>query len=98
MKVAMDQANKYMRNLMHCDRLLEELSEYIDGSLDPDRRRKIENHLRLCGTCAVLLDSLRKLVYIVGDDKVFMPPFECSHRWEELLSPPSKKRSASGQA
>jgi hypothetical protein len=86
MQAVIDNANKYMRKLMRCDQVVPQLSNYVDGNLDPGQRRKIERHLRLCRNCAVLLDSIRKLLYIVGDDKVFMPPFECRHRWEEVLS------------
>jgi RNA polymerase sigma-70 factor (ECF subfamily) len=76
---------KYMRKLMSCDRVVRQLSNYIDKELDPDRRAKIEGHLRLCGTCAVLLDSVRKLLFIVCDSEVFVPPFECTQRWEQFL-------------
>src|SRR2546422_10183672 len=86
---------------MGCAQVVPQLTKYIDGNLDPDQRRKIERHLRLCRYCVVLVDSIRKLLYIVGDDKVFAPPFGASQHWEEGLSgliyrarPPTK---ASGQ-
>jgi len=87
MRVAMDRANGYMRKVMGCRHVVPELTKYIEGTLDPHQRRKIERHLRLCRYCAVLLDSIRKVLYIVGDDKVFLPPLPgSSQRWEELLS------------
>ena len=100
LRVAMDRANGYMRMMMGCAQVVPQLTKYIDGNLDPDQRRKIERHLRLCRYCAVLLDSIRKLLYIVGDDKVFAPPFGASQHWEEGLSgliyrarPPTKAES-----
>ena len=78
--------HKYMRKLMSCGSVVQELSKYIDGVLDSDRRRKIEGHLRLCRTCAVLVDSMRKLLYVACDEEVFVPPFECTRRWKEFLS------------
>ncbi len=71
---------------MRCDRVVRELSNYIDGSLDPRQRGKIERHLSLCRTCAVLLDSMRKLLYIVCDNEVFVPAFACGQRWQSILS------------
>src|SRR5207245_2342353 len=66
LRVAMDRANGYMRMMMGCAQVVPQLTKYIDGNLDPDQRRKIERHLRLCRYCAVLVDSIRKLLYIVG--------------------------------
>jgi RNA polymerase sigma-70 factor (ECF subfamily) len=74
MRVAVDQMRKHMRWIMRCDRLLDQLLEYIDGGLDPERRAKIEAHLKLCDTCSVLVDTTRHLLYIVGNEEVLLPP------------------------
>jgi RNA polymerase sigma-70 factor, ECF subfamily len=74
LRLAVDWTRKYMRWMMRCDRLLDELLEYIDGTLNPEARAKIEAHLKLCDTCSVLVDTTRQLLYIVGNEEVFLPP------------------------
>lgn len=48
----------------HCHDLLNSLSEYIDGELDPQVCALIEQHLQGCEDCRVMVDSLRKTVYL----------------------------------
>jgi anti-sigma factor RsiW len=36
---------------LRCGRVLAELSEYVDGGLDPALRARIEEHLRGCDNC-----------------------------------------------
>jgi hypothetical protein len=73
------------RNLMQktlgCKQVTHELSNYIDGQLDPEMRRQIAEHLSLCNRCAVLLDTLRKLLSIVEDENMFVIPFEYDIDW-----------------
>ena len=35
-----------------CSQVLERLSDYLDGDVDPELRAKIEEHLRGCEGCA----------------------------------------------
>ncbi|HEV8184009.1 MAG TPA: zf-HC2 domain-containing protein, partial [Candidatus Angelobacter sp.] len=61
-----------------CRHVTRQLSGYIDGQLTPEVRAKIDEHLRLCGRCSIVLDTTRKLLYVAGDEKVFELPFESS--------------------
>jgi anti-sigma factor RsiW len=38
------------------------MSDYLDGGLAPDARRRIEHHLGECERCRRLLDDLRRTV------------------------------------
>lgn len=73
-----------MRKTVSCKHVTRQLSGYIDGQLTPELCAKIEEHLRLCGRCSVLLDTTRKLLFIAGDDKVLNTPFECKVDWERI--------------
>jgi len=48
----------------HCRDLLESLSEYIDGNLGPELCLQIERHMAGCENCRVVVDTLRKTVYL----------------------------------
>ena len=45
-----------------CRKLLGDLSEYIDGTLEQQLCAEIERHMQGCENCRVVVDSLRKTV------------------------------------
>jgi anti-sigma factor RsiW len=71
--------------MVKCDRVLQELSNYIDEDVDPVLRGEIEEHLRGCHRCSVLVDSTRKMLYIVGDERVLEIPIGYSQRLQSFL-------------
>jgi len=86
MQKIMQVGYSYMRKAMDCDKVVRELSNYIEGQLEPALRAEIERHLRRCSYCAILIDSTRKLLYLVGDEKIFVPPFLGSQNLPRLLT------------
>ncbi len=49
----------------HCEKLLECLSDYIDGELAPELCNKIEEHTANCEECACVLEKLKETVDIL---------------------------------
>lgn len=47
-----------------CRHLLASLSEYIDGTLGDELCSELERHLQDCENCRIVIDSLRKTVYL----------------------------------
>ena len=47
-----------------CGHLLESLSEYVDGNLSDDLCAEINRHLAGCENCRVVVDTLRKTIYL----------------------------------
>lgn len=86
----LDMAHRYIKKTMSYKKVAHELSKYMDQELDRHLRAEIEEHLKFCRRCTILIDSTRRLLYIVGDDRVFMPPFDCSHHWTQVLSESGK--------
>jgi putative zinc finger protein len=81
-----------MQKTLSCKQVTHELSNYIDDQLDPEMRRRIAEHLSLCNRCAVVLDTLRKLLYIAGDESMFVLPFEYDIDWERIIGSQPLKR------
>lgn len=50
----------------HCEKLLECLSDYIDGELAPELCKKIEEHTAKCVECACVLEKLKETVNILN--------------------------------
>ena len=53
-----------MEHSEHCRDLLTSLSEYIDGSLQAELCLEIERHMGECENCRIVIDTLRKTVYL----------------------------------
>ncbi len=52
---------------MQCREMLGALSDYVDGTLDAELCAEIEQHIADCGNCRVVVDTLRKTVYLYRD-------------------------------
>jgi len=48
----------------NCSHLLKSLSEYIDGAISQELCAEIDRHLEDCDNCRIVVDSLRKTVYL----------------------------------
>jgi predicted anti-sigma-YlaC factor YlaD len=49
----------------NCRQLLGSLSEYVDGTAEESICADIERHLADCNNCRVVVDTLRRTVYLV---------------------------------
>lgn len=49
-----------------CDRLVAEITDYLDGALAPDHVQAIESHLVECPGCVAALDQFRTTIELAG--------------------------------
>lgn len=49
---------------MNCRGVIRELSNFLDGDLDPVVRAELERHLEHCEDCRMVLDTTRKTVHL----------------------------------
>lgn len=49
----------------NCREMLGALSDYVDDALSPQVCAEIEKHLAECQNCRVVVDTLKKTVYLV---------------------------------
>ena len=52
----------------NCKSLLGSLSDYVDGTAQEKICREIERHLSECEDCRVVVDTLKKTVYLYQSD------------------------------
>jgi len=59
-----------------CKQILNYLSAYIDGDLNENLCQLIEDHLKTCQDCRIVMDTLKKTIDIYQKDaeKVTLPP------------------------
>lgn len=67
-----------------CRSLLNSLSEYVDGTLGETLCQQIEQHIADCEDCRIVVDTLRKTVYLYQVQKA-EPPSVPSEVRERLL-------------
>lgn len=48
----------------NCRYLLDSLSEYVDGTLGDELCAEIQRHMEACENCRIVVDSLRKTIYL----------------------------------
>jgi len=56
-----------MSDELACREVVELLSDYLDGGLDPGTRAHLEAHLAGCDGCTMILDQLRETVRRSGE-------------------------------
>jgi anti-sigma factor RsiW len=53
-----------MTFLLTCKEFLQELTDYMDSTVDADLRRKLEAHITECPNCFVILDTTQKTIKV----------------------------------
>jgi anti-sigma factor RsiW len=49
-----------------CIEVVELVSDYLEGTLDADTRRRVEEHLALCPPCVTYVEQVRATVAALG--------------------------------
>jgi hypothetical protein len=70
---------------INCREVWRELSNYIDGAVDPELRIRMEEHFKGCEHCSAILDGTRNVIQLVGDGRVFDVPNGFSERLKKKI-------------
>lgn len=52
---------------LNCNELVELVTDYLDGALDPETRARVESHLTQCDGCSGYLAQIQETVRRLGD-------------------------------
>jgi anti-sigma factor RsiW len=69
-----------------CVEAWREISEMVDGTLDPEMSQRMELHLRNCAHCKAVYDGTHNTVQLIADDRVFEMPAGFLNRLFQHLS------------
>jgi anti-sigma factor RsiW len=53
-----------MMSLLTCKEFLQELTDYMDSTVDVELRRKLEAHISECPNCFVILDTTQRTIKV----------------------------------
>jgi anti-sigma factor RsiW len=56
-----------------CREVVELVTAYLDGALDPTDRERFEEHLVFCGGCENYLEQMRTTIRLTGDVERRLP-------------------------
>jgi len=70
---------------MKCDELLQALSDYVDGDVDPAVCDEFEAHLAGCNPCQIVVDNVRKTIALFKAGEPYPLPEEFQRRLHASL-------------
>ena len=71
--------------VINCEQVWHEVSDYLDGELDPELRAAIAEHVGGCQRCTAVLDGMRNVVQLYGDERMVEVPVGFSRRLHQRL-------------
>jgi len=70
---------------LNCKGVIRELSNYIDGDLDPGLKIELERHLGHCEDCTMIVDQTKKSIEILCDSEPVKLPVDVRSRLHSSL-------------
>lgn len=52
---------------MNCSELIRSLGDYIDGDIQPEICAMLEEHIKGCENCKIVVDTMKKTIYLYHD-------------------------------
>lgn len=71
--------------VVKCEEVWREISNYLDGEVDPALRAAMEEHIRGCKHCSAVLNGTRNVVQLYGDERMVEVPLGFSYRLHRRL-------------
>ena len=71
--------------VINCEQVWQEVSDYLDGELNPELKAAIEEHVQACQRCTAVLDGMRNVVQLYGDERMMEVPVGFSRRLHQRL-------------
>jgi anti-sigma factor RsiW len=84
--------------VVNCEEVWREVSNYLDGEVEPGLRVAMQEHIRGCKRCAAVVDGTRNVLQLYGDERMLEVPLGFSQRLHQRLdeSMPATRRSFLG--
>jgi len=71
---------------MRCRQVIDKISDYLDGELDPELVQELERHLEHCEDCRVVVDTTQKTVEIYYDTEPAALPEDVRGRLNQMFA------------
>jgi len=71
--------------VVRCEEVWHEISNYLEGEVEPAVRAAMEEHFRECKHCTSVLDGTRNVIHLYGDERMVEVPLGFSYRLHRRL-------------
>jgi hypothetical protein len=71
--------------VVRCEEVWREVSNYLDGEVDPQMLAAMEEHFQGCKHCTAVLDGARNVIQLYGDERMLEVPLGFSQRLHRRL-------------
>lgn len=71
--------------VLDCKHVWDHISGYLDNDLAPELLAQVQQHLDHCEICSAILDSMRNILILTADERVFELPLGFSERLHARL-------------
>ncbi len=71
---------------IRCDRVWQEISNYLEGEVEPGLRAAMDEHFKTCKKCVSVLEGTRNVVRLYSDERMIEVPTGFGHRLERRLA------------
>jgi len=82
--------------LKDCNKKIQNICDYVDGELDASLCREIEEHLKECKNCRIMVDTLRQTVVLCREGKQVRLPKELEDKLNNALRKKWEKKFKKG--
>ena len=70
---------------MTCKEFLQELNDFLDGSMDAKLQSELKEHLTWCHHCHVVCDTTKKTIEIYRDSQLYELPDDLRNRLRSAI-------------
>ena len=74
------------REAVNCEQVWQEISNYLDGEVDPVLRSRMDEHFPTCQRCTSVLEGTRNVIRLYGDERMIEVPAGYGGRLEKRLA------------
>lgn len=79
---------------MTCSEFLQELTDYLDQTMDARTKAELEDHLQWCHNCYVVCDTTKRTIEIYRDSKIYELPDDLRTRLRAAIMTKCKNAHA----
>ena len=81
------------KSVIRCEQVWLEVSNYVEGEVDASLRASMDEHFRTCARCRSVLEGMRNVIHLYGDERMIEVPAGFGRRLERRIVQSTKIRS-----
>lgn len=71
--------------MFNCDDVIQLLTDYIDGELEPEAQAQLDQHFKVCPPCVSFLETFKVTIELTGTFKCEDIPEDVSRKLHAFL-------------